>query len=119
MLDERLYLGTEEEQTVSDCVEQRIDAEVIARHEQRLLLAIVDDERELAVDLVEKVDTFVFVKMQEDFDVAVRAEDVAFLLERVSELAIVVDLAVAEEDERAVFAVDRLVAAGQIDDAQT
>src|SRR5215212_9566939 len=118
MLHKRLDFRTEKEQAVGDCVEERVDAEVIASEEQGLLLAVVNNKSKLPVDLVQEVDAFVFIQVQQDFDVAVSAEDVSFLLKRVSELAIVVDLAVAEKDERAVFAVDRLVAAGEIDNAQ-
>ena len=58
------------------------------------------------------------VAMHEHLGVAVRPKDVAGPLEFAGELAIVVDLAVLDDDDAAVFAADRLVAAGQVDDRE-
>ncbi len=99
MLQECFDFRTEDECSVRHCIEERNDAEVIASEKQCLLFTVVDDESELAVNLVQKVDAFVFVKMQQHFDVTVGAEHVSFLLERVSEFTVIVDFTVAEKHE--------------------
>ena len=58
------------------------------------------------------------VPVHEHLGVATRAERVAGALELVHELAVVVDLAVLDDDDRAVLVRDRLVAAGQVDDRE-
>ena len=56
--------------------------------------------------------------MDQHFGIAARVEAVAGTLELVHQLAVVVDLAVLYDDDRAVLVRDRLVAAGQVDDRE-
>ena len=56
--------------------------------------------------------------MQDDFDVRLGAEAVAAALELGLQLDKIVDLAVANQREGPVFVGDRLVAAGEVDDAE-
>src|SRR6267142_919929 len=56
--------------------------------------------------------------MEVHLGVAPRAEDVAVALELAPELGKVVDLAVLDDDARAVLADDRLVAALEVDDRE-
>ena len=60
-----------------------------------------------------------FVEVDDDFGVGVRAEDVAARDQVASQLAVVVDLAVEDELDRAVLVGHRLVRGGaEVDDAQ-
>ena len=56
--------------------------------------------------------------MDDDFGVAAGPEDVSALLEVVPQLAVVVDLAVEDDPDRAVFVGHRLMPALEVDDAQ-
>src|SRR5689334_2271144 len=99
MLQEGFDFRTKDECSIPHRIEQRIDAEVIASEKQRLLFTVVDDKSKLSIKLVQKIDAFVFVQMQQHFNIAVGAEHVSFLLERISELTVIVDLAIAEQHE--------------------
>ena len=59
-----------------------------------------------------------FVEVQVRFRVAIGAEGVAVALELAPELRVVVDLAVLDDDARAVLAGDRLIASGEVDDRE-
>src|SRR5687767_4131988 len=56
--------------------------------------------------------------MKDRLGIAVRREPMPALLERPAQLDVVVDLAVADENERSIFVVERLRAARDVDDAQ-
>jgi hypothetical protein len=58
------------------------------------------------------------VEMEVHLRVAARLEDVAAALELATQLGIVVDLAVLDDDARSVLVLDRLVAAREVDDRQ-
>ena len=60
-----------------------------------------------------------FVEVHERLGIARGPQLVALLLQLRAQVAVVVDLAVEDGDDRAVLVEDRLVAAGEIDDAQT
>ena len=68
---------------------------MISGQQQLLILAIVECEGELAVELVNEVDAVFFIMVGQDFDVAAGAKRVAFLYQRGAQLPVVVDLAVA------------------------
>ena len=57
--------------------------------------------------------------MQDGLGVAVRAQHVAAGDQPLTQLPVVVDLAVEDDDLGAIFVEDRLLAAAQIDDAET
>src|SRR5262249_4659953 len=62
--------------------------------------------------------TVPLVQTENDFAIAVRQETMAILLETFAQFAIVVDLAVADQDQRAVLVVQRLLSTGEVDDGQ-
>ena len=56
--------------------------------------------------------------MHDDFGVAARVEDVPERLQLRDQLLVVVDLAVEDDDDRAVLVVERLLAGREVDDRQ-
>src|SRR5205807_9797112 len=81
-------------------VEQRPNPEPVPRDEDRLPVAIVNCKSELPVQFAEQIDSPFSVAVSEDFGVAYRAEDVPFSLELSTQLRMIVDLAVAVNDDR-------------------
>src|SRR5215470_1042627 len=56
--------------------------------------------------------------MQQDLDIAVGPKDVPLLFQRRRQFAIVIDLSIADQNDRAVLVEHRLMAAFEIDDPQ-
>jgi len=67
--EERLDLRGEQELAAALCVEQRTNAEAVARQEQRARTRIPDRERPLAVELADGIGAELFVQMQDDFGI--------------------------------------------------
>src|SRR5262249_4647806 len=75
---------------------------------------------EHAIELVQEIEAAVFVQMNDDFGVAmVGGKPVSGALELLAQLDVVVDLAVEDDRNGAVFVEDRLLTGGHVDDRQT
>ena len=120
VLEDRLDLGREEHPITVLGVVHGLDAEVVAgEHDPRGLAAEVEQgEAPHAVEAVEAVGVPLRVGVEHDFGVARGVELVAGGLELRPQLAEVVDLAVVRDVDEAVVGAHRLVAAGEVDDAQ-
>ena len=119
MHHQRLQFGAENEFTgVEESVIQRLDAEAVAHHEQRFLLAIPQREREHAAKARDAGFAPGLPGVDDDFGVGVGAEDMAERLEFGHQLLEVVDFAVEHDDHAAVLVEQRLLAGGQVDDRQ-
>ena len=99
-------------------VVQRLDAEAVARQEQRLLVAVPQREREHAAEALDAVLAPRLPGVHDDLGVAARAEDVAERLQLGDQLLVVVDLAVEDDDDAAVLVEQRLLAGREVDDRQ-
>ncbi len=117
-LQERLGLRGEGELPLGERVVKRFDAEGIARNDQPLGAAVPERQGKHALELLQERIALLLVEMDDDLGIAARGELVARLLETGPQLAEVVDLAVADDDEIAVLVADRLMAAGDVDDRQ-
>ena len=115
---QRFDLRSEREPLPSLDVVQRLHAGAVTRHQQSSALEVPQREREDAVEAGDALVVIVLVGVDDDFRVRPGAEAVALALQLIAELSVVVDLAVEHHGDRPVLVVDRLVAAGQIDDAQ-
>jgi hypothetical protein len=118
IVQQRTQLRCERQHAVADAVDQRLLADSIAGDEKLLPAVVPQREREHAVQVADAVGAVLLVQMHDHFRVAVRGEAVPSSLQRVTQLAVVVDLAVQDDDYGAVLVVDRLVAGIEIDDAQ-
>ena len=100
-------------------VVERLDAEAVAGEEQLAALVIGDREREHAGEVVDDVAAPLLEAAEDDFGVGVVGDEpAAALLELAAQLGVVVDLAVEDEREVAVVAVERLVAGRDVDDRE-
>ena len=99
-------------------VVKRLLAEAIAHQQDLLLLRIPDAVREHAAQLVQAVGAFLFIEVDDGFGVAVGAEAMALGDELLAQFLVVVDLAVEDDPDAAVFVGDRLVTGAEIDDAE-
>ena len=103
MLQQGFDLGTEQELRRRLPVIQRLLAQAIARQEQRLATRIPNCCGEHAIGLFDALRPGLLIEVQKGFDVAVRAEMVAPLLQAPAQILVVVDLPVADEPERAIL----------------
>ena len=99
-------------------VEERLDAETIARGEEGAVDFVPEDESELAAQAMEACGAEVFVEMQRDLAVGAGAQAVACALRVPAGWLVTVELAVDDDVRAFVLAGDRLVAGGEIDDAE-
>src|SRR5688572_17889857 len=82
---------------------QRLDPETVAGEEQRLRRGVPDGEREHTAQLLHAIGALVLVEMENGLGVALGRERVSAGQELGAELAIVVDLAVEDDDLRAIL----------------
>ena len=98
---------------------ERLDAQRIARQQQRALLGIPQAEGKHAAQLLHHVRAAVVVELQQHLGVGAAAEGVAALGEFLAQLAVIVDLAVEGDGVAATGAVHRLRAGrAQVDDGE-
>jgi hypothetical protein len=116
--EHHLHFRTEGDAAVEAGVVQRLDPELVAGDDQAVPLAVVDHDREHAVQRLREVRAALLVQVDEHFRVRVRLETVAATLELRAQLAVVVDLAVEEHTGRAFLVEDGLVAGGEVDDGE-
>ena len=113
-----LDLGAEDEPAARARVDERLDAEAVAREEQAPLGAVPDRQGPHAVESLHDVLAPGRVAAQHDLRVAAGAKAMARRLELVPQLRRVEDLAVVDDRERAVLDRHRLRAALDVDDGQ-
>ena len=119
MREQRLQLGAEQQHPVGQDREvHRLDAESVAREEQRLAIAIPQREREHAAKARDARLAPFLPRVHDDLGVAARAERMPAGGQLDDEFLIVVDLAVEHDGDSLVLVVERLVAAAEVDDRQ-
>ena len=116
---EGLQLGSERDAPRRRDHVQRFDAEAVARQQQRPLRGIPDGEREHSSELGDALRSELLVEVEHRLCIALGTEDVAARDEAAPQFAIVVDLAIEDDDLRAVLVEYRLLPAAQVDDAQS
>ena len=97
---------------------QRLFAHAIARQQQALPGRIPQRQRKHAVEARQHRITPLLVTVHDHFGVAVGRETMAAFFQLGPQGAIVIDLAVVHDLDRAVFIPDRLIAARHVDDRQ-
>ena len=99
-------------------VMQRLLAQPVSRQQQRLAPLVVQSDGKHATQLGDAIRAHLFVEMDDHFRIRVGVKLVAAAFQLRAQLEKVVDLAVEYATDAAVFVVDGLPAAGEIDDAQ-
>ena len=116
---QRLQLGAEDQPTVvKHGVMHGLDAQAVASHEELLARAVPQRKREHAAQPCHAVRAPGPPGVDDDLGVALGAEGQAQALQLRHQLAVVVDLAVEDDDDAAVGTVQRLLAGGDVDDGQ-
>ena len=118
MREQRLELGAEQQRVSEVGVVERLLAESVTSEQQAPVLLVPECEREHAVEPLDTARSVILVQVDDHLGVGVRCEAMAALHEIRAQLAVVVDLAVLDDLERAVFVADRLIARVQVDDRQ-
>ena len=95
-----------------------LDAKAIAGGEERVVRTVPERERELTAQLVQASRAEVFIKVQCDLTVGARAKAVATTFEVALDTLEIVELTVDDDPHALVLAGDRLLAGGQVDDAE-
>ena len=99
--EQRLQLGAEKKRAVRERrVVERLDAEPVAREEERLPVAVPEREREHAAEALDAALAPRLPRMHDHLGVALRAEGVAEPRELGNERLVVVDLAVEDDARR-------------------
>ena len=117
--EERLDLGRKQQRVAGARVEQRPDADAIARQKQPPLACIPDGERPLSVEPLDALLPPRVVGVQEDFGVGACGEPVSQRRQFLAKLEVVEDLAVECDRQPPAGGEHRLRAAFDVDDAQT
>src|SRR5581483_9312229 len=117
VLSERPRLAREREPVGVDAVVERLDAEAVARAEERTTVGVPDYERPHAVEAVDAPLAPFAIRGEDHLAVRARREGVAFREQLFAQLQVVVDLAVVQELKLAVL--HRLEpGVGEIEDRQ-
>ena len=117
---DRFLLGSEDEAPILCIVMQRFDPEVIPGQHQPFppLPAVEDGEGEDAVQAGKGLRALVGVKLQDHLGIGGGMEAVALRQQLFAQFAVVVDLPVVDDRQAFILVEDRLIAGGQVDDAQ-
>ena len=106
----RLDLRAEQKRVAVPPVVKRLDAQAVARGEQRRLRAIPDRKREHAPQMFHAVAAVLFIEVNDGFGVASRAVAVASGFELGAQLGVVVDFTVEDDPNVLILVGERLVA---------
>ncbi len=116
--EQGLDLGGKGQTARHASVKQRPDAGAVAGQQQALTRHVPQGEGELAVELIDQRVAVVFIQVHQHFGIGLRGEAMAAALQLGAQFDVIENLAVEDHPYRAVFVAHRLVAAGQVDDAQ-
>ena len=115
---QRLHFRCEIERLVVEGVEQRLDAETVARGEDGAVGFIPKHKGELAAQSMQALRAEIFIEMQGDLAVRSRAQAVARLFEFALDCFVAVEFAIDDDPGLFVLACDRLISRREIDDAE-
>ena len=119
MHEQRFQFGAEDQHAVVEHrVVERLHAQAVACQEQRLAVAIRYREREHPAKALHARFAPSLPRVNDHFGIAAGAEHMAQRLQFGNQFLVVVDLAVVDDRDAAVFVVQRLLAGRQIDDRQ-
>lgn len=115
---DRLNLGAEQQAALALRVKQRLDAQAISDEHELRKPFVPERDREHAPEVLDKTESEVFVKMNDDLDVAPRRKAVPALLQLPPQCFVIVDFSVADDGHAAVLGKHGLMSAFDIDDRQ-
>src|SRR5690606_4961552 len=98
---------------------ERLDAGAVPREEQPFTGRVPDGKGEHAAQVPDDVIPILLVAVDDGLGVAARGEAVALRFQVRAKLMVVVDLAIEDDVDRPVLVGDRLLAPGNVDDAES
>ena len=101
-----------------ECIKQGFDSKAVASREQRAMSLIPHNNRELAAQSMQAVRAQILIQMESNFAVGSRTQAMAGCFELFLNCFVAVKFAVDDDVRAFVLAGDRLIAGGQVDDAQ-
>src|ERR1700722_10017258 len=116
--ENRFNFRAEDQTFGAELIVERLDAQTIAREEDSLAASVPDGEGEHAAQVLNAVVAVFFVKMDDGFGVATGAVNMSARFELRAQVGVVVDFAVEDDPDGSVFVTQRLLAGGEIDNAQ-
>jgi hypothetical protein len=114
-----LELGSEHEPVAATGVVERLDPHPVASEHGAPAFGVDHRDRELASQVLGERVAVLLVEVREDLGVAAAVEPMPSQLELRTDLVVVVELAVLRSPDGLVLIGERLVAARQVDDAQS
>src|SRR5438552_280106 len=99
MFQDGLDLGSKDKPPVLLIEVERLDTRAVARQHQTCAVGVPQSYRVIAFDVMDKVRTTLFVKMQDGFRIRSRSVDVTALFQAFAQRSVVVYLAVEDEPE--------------------
>jgi hypothetical protein len=118
MHQQRLELRAEHQRLGGEGPVQRLLAQPVARQQQPATLRVPECQPGHGVDPRQQRVPFFFVEVHQHLGVGLRREAMPLADQFVAQLAVVVDLAVEDDDHRAVLVGYRLPTRRQIDDRE-
>ena len=117
---ERFQFAREKETIRFEAVNERFLADAVASEEEPLARFVPDREGEHSVEFGEALESVLFVRLQENLDVGLRAEDAPAAPKFLAQLDVVVNLAVKGQPDRLIRVDERLTArARKVDNRET
>ena len=113
-----LDFGAERKRTVVLGVVERLDADAVSGEEQRPAASIPQGDAEHPAEVRERVLAPLLISVHDRLGIGIGVELVPVRGELRAQLAVVVNLPVEDHPDGSVFVANRLVAAGEVDDAQ-
>ena len=111
--------GEGEESPLGGGIIERLLAEPVTRQKQTGAAPVIDREREHAIEAQRQILAPLLPAMDEDLGIGVmRGKAVAAAYQPLTQLGMIVELAVEDDADLAVLVPHRLVAGGEIDDRQ-
>src|SRR5205823_3239941 len=119
MREECFDLGGEEQTAAADRIEQRPDAQPVARQEERAGPGVPNPECPLAVQVVDGGGAFLLEEMEKDFRIGLCVKAMTLLYEILTKFDVIEDFTIERDPQRPIVVRHRLMAAGDVDDAQS
>ena len=113
--EQRLQLGREGQPALDDAVDERLDPERVARQHEPPAAHVPQRQGEHPAQPFDERRPALLVEVHEHLDVRAGAERMAAALQLTTQRAMVVELAVADHEHRAVLVGQRLIAVGGVD----
>src|ERR1700722_4198761 len=111
------HLRSEQQSSIVQRIVQRLFPQAITHQEKPASSLIVERESKHPPQLLHALRPILFVKMNDDFGIGMRGEEMTACLEFGSQIQKVINLAVENNPDALVFVEYRLVPACQVDDA--